>query len=149
MYLLLMQHAKSKSEEEDPERGITETGKKETAAAAQFLRTFNFNVDEIWHSTKKRSRETAEIVTSSNNLKNIISEKDFLSPLDDVKPVVKVLNSHNHNIMIIGHLPFLSRLISLLITGYENYEPVKFINSGVVALVHEDEKWKIISVLSP
>ncbi len=89
MYLLLMQHAKAKSAEEDPERGITDIGRDETLTTSGYLKSFNFTVEEIWHSTKKRSRETAEIVTASNKLKNILSEKDFLSPMDEVKPAVK------------------------------------------------------------
>ena len=149
MYLLLMQHAKSKSAEDDPDRGISESGKEETAAVSSRLKSYDFQLEEIWHSTKKRSRETAEIVTSFNNLKNKISEKDFLSPMDEVKPAVKVLNTFNKNIMIVGHLPFLSKLASSLITGSEDFEPVKFINSSIVIFVRENNKWKILSLITP
>lgn len=149
MYLILMQHAKSKSKEEDPERGITETGKMETERVSEYLKLYNFQIDEIWHSTKKRSRETAEIVTSMNRYKNKISEKDFLSPMDNVKPAVKILNSRKKNIMIVGHLPYLSRLSSALITGSEDYQVLKFINSGIVTFVHEDNFWKILSINTP
>ena len=149
MYLLLMQHAKSKSADEDPERGITDTGKEETASVSIQLQSLNFTVEEIWHSTKKRSRETAEIVTSYNNLKNKISEKDFLSPMDEVKPAVKVINTFNKNIMIVSHLPFLSKLASSLITGTEYYEPVKFLNSAAVIFIKEGDKWKIASLITP
>ncbi len=149
MYLLLMQHAKSKTKEDDPERGITDEGRNETLRTAKYLDNMDFNVDEIWHSSKKRSRETAELVTSVNNLHNILSEKDFLSPLDEVKPAVKVLNSFNKNLMIVGHLPFLSKLASSLITGSEDFEPVKFFNSGIVTLFREGNSWKIISVTIP
>ena len=43
--------------------------KKKTASVSAKLKSLNLNIDEIWHSTKKRSRETAEILTSLNNLK--------------------------------------------------------------------------------
>ena len=149
MYLLLMQHAKSKPVEEDPERGISEEGREETEKVSASLASLKFSVDEIWHSTKKRSRETAEIVTSLNNLKNSISEKDFLSPMDEVRPAVKILNTFNNNLMIVGHLPFLSKLASSLITGSEEYEPVKFINSAILIFIREDKKWKIESLITP
>lgn len=149
MYLILMQHAKSKSKDEDPERGITETGKDETLKASEYLKLLNFPIDEIWYSTKKRSRETADIVTSVNKYKNKLSEKDFLSPMDHVKPAVKILNSRKKNIMIVGHLPYLSRLTSALLTGSENFEPVYFVNSGIVTFVHENNSWKILSINIP
>ena len=149
MYLLLMQHAKAKTKEEDPEQGITDEGRDETITTSGYLKTFNFTVEEIWYSTKKRSRETAEIVTASNKLKNKLSVKDFLSPMDEVKPAVKILNTFNKNLMIIGHMPFLSKLTSSLITGSENYEPVKFMNSAIVIFIHENNNWKIVSIITP
>ena len=57
--------------------------------------------------------------------------------MDEVKPAVKVLNTFNKNLMIVGHLPFLTKLVSSLITGSENFEPVKFVNSAILVLIKE------------
>ncbi len=38
------------------------------------------------------------------------------------------------NVMVVGHMPFMERLVSFLITGSENCRVYKFQNSGIVCL---------------
>ena len=61
MRLYLMQHGKSKSKEEDPDRSLTDKGRSEVERVAAFLaRTAPSESIPIRHSAKTRARETAE-----------------------------------------------------------------------------------------
>jgi phosphohistidine phosphatase len=52
--------------------------------------------------------------------------------------------------MIVGHLPFLERVASLLLTGDENRRPVLFGYGAVVCLEKKDTGgWAVLWVLIP
>ena len=147
MYLYLIQHARSKPVTEDPERGISSIGKKETLEICRYIKTEDIKTDEIWVSSKKRSQETADLITMNTSLENIIYEKDFLNPDDPVETAAKFINHRKKTIMIVGHLPFLSKLSSFLLTGSVNYQLIKYRNSGIVTLLYENDMWSVKSVI--
>lgn len=51
--------------------------------------------------------------------------------------------------MIIGHLPHLSRMVSMLILGTPQNEIIRFKMGGVVCLTESDNKWFAEWVLVP
>ncbi len=148
MKLYLVQHGKAKSEAEDPARPLNPEGRRETEIMAAWLGQLGLEVEEIWHSTKLRARETAEILAQKIRVKHGLVEKEGLAPKDDPAPLVKTLENFQGDLLIVGHLPFLSRLASLLVVGTADKEILKFRMSGCVRLVKE-ENWKIDFVLKP
>ena len=58
MRIYLIQHGESKSEEEDPQRRLTDKGIGEVQKVADFLRPLKFAVDAVWHSGKARAQQT-------------------------------------------------------------------------------------------
>jgi phosphohistidine phosphatase len=65
MQLYLVQHGAAKSEAEDPQRGLTDEGKRTIERMAAFLAPLGFSLDRIEHSEKLRARQTAEILAAS------------------------------------------------------------------------------------
>jgi len=57
MRVYLVQHGESKSEEEDPQRRLTDKGIGEVQIVADFLRPLKLAVDAIWHSDKARAAD--------------------------------------------------------------------------------------------
>ncbi|MDY6904810.1 MAG: phosphohistidine phosphatase SixA [Thermodesulfobacteriota bacterium] len=149
MALYLVQHGKSLPKEEDPEQGLSETGEKETARIAEVARGYGVAVSVIHHSTKKRAAQTARCFADALSPLNGIQEITGLKPMDDVKTMAGTINSRD-NRMLVGHLPFLSRLLSLLITGDTEKPLFSFQNSGVVCLdMTETGDWVIKWTLMP
>ncbi len=62
MQLYLVQHGASKSEAEDPQRGLTADGRRVVEAVARHLTNRGVSVVRIEHSDKLRARQTAEII---------------------------------------------------------------------------------------
>lgn len=147
MYLFLIQHGKTIPKEKDPERPLNIQGKKHTKRAASFLGSHGFLVEEIWHSNKLRAKHTAEIIGKKLSC-NEIKERSDLGPLDPVKKVSKEIQKFDKNLMIAGHLPFLEKLASILLTGDEEKLTVKFQNSGIVCL-ERDEQWSLVWSVIP
>jgi len=149
MYLYLIQHALSKSKEEDPERGITDIGKAETEKMAQHFKSLNPEIHVIWQSGKKRAKETADLFAHVLGIDNRILEHTGLSPNDPLDPVISALEKMHKDVVIVGHLPFLAHLLSQLTTGTDTCKIINFKNSGIICLEKNSEKWGINWITTP
>jgi len=147
MKLYLIQHGLALAKEEAPERPLSTQGKAQTQRTAEYLKSRSIKVDAIWHSTKLRAVQTAEIIAEALACGKI-QARDDMNPLDKVEKLPGEILASNKDIMIIGHLPFLQKMADRLLTGSEESGIIAFKNSGVVSLNY-DEKWKIDWLVSP
>jgi len=147
MKLYLIQHGIALPEEKDPEKSLSPEGKDETQRTAEFLKAKNIEVDTVWHSPKQRAAQTAQIILSSV-ICSEIQQRDDLNPLDSVEMFPEEIESLNKSLMIIGHLPFLQKLVSLLLSGSDANQFISFKNSGVICLEYADN-WKIAWMITP
>jgi len=142
MAIYLAQHGKAFSKEENSARPLNDQGIIESRKSAIELRCSKVNVEKIFHSGKERAKQTAEILSIYNTPGNIPEAIDGINPTDDVQSFAATLKSES-NFLYVGHLPFLEKLISFLITGDEMSPVVKFTNAGVVCLDKTNETWII------
>ena len=86
MNLYLVQHGEAKTKAEDPDRALTDTGKKLSEKTACFAaEQARVSVDAVFHSGKIRAQETAEIMATYLFPAKGVSEEKDLSPNDDPK----------------------------------------------------------------
>jgi len=149
MKLYLIQHAKAASKDIDPERSVTEEGLREIQKVAAFIKPLNLSVDYLWHSGKKRAQQTVDILAEVVKVNKNLTARDGLAPNDDVKEIEKEIMLLKQDIMIVGHLPFLSKLASLLLTVRELSDTVSFKNAGIVCLNYTDNQWHIDWIIIP
>ncbi|HSB46397.1 MAG TPA: phosphohistidine phosphatase SixA [Candidatus Bilamarchaeum sp.] len=145
MRLYLVQHGQAVSEAEDPERPLSATGRAEcekVAARAAGL----VEVSRIYHSKKLRARETAEIFAAA--LKAQMSEFQDLSPNDDPSLAADLVRMEGKDLMLVGHLPHLERLSSLLLCGDAGAGIVSF-RMGAVVCLEKDDKWRLKWIFTP
>lgn len=150
MAIFLVQHGKSLSKELDPEQGLSPEGISDVERIADVARGYGVHVASISHSGKKRALQTAEIFYSALRPVGDVQEKLGLKPLDDVRAFADSLKSQD-DLMIVGHLPFMERLASFLITGDIEKPVLKFQNGGIVCLDEgpEGKGWVIKWTLMP
>jgi phosphohistidine phosphatase SixA len=173
MILYLMRHAEANDKSVDPRRGITSEGRAATENMARYFfrlvgggspvadgesagaagaSSANAGTaappQEIWHSDKFRARQTAEIMAVPLGLNEHLVEKDFLQPLDGAMSAEKMLVRFDRPLLIVGHMPFMSRLCSLLLTGNAKTETVTFATSGMVRL-DSAESWQLLWTVEP
>ena len=148
MRIYLVQHGESKSEEEDPQRHLTDRGIEEVQCVADFLRPAKIRVDTVWHSGKTRAHETGELLAEA--LRAPLVERAGLGPKDQVGATKEALEQMGGNPMIVGHMPFLGKLAALLVTGSEENEIVEF-QFGCVRCMERrgDVKWKVVWMITP
>lgn len=133
MALYLAQHGRSLPASEDPEKGLSRQGQEETRRIAGVAAGYRVRVSHILHSGKKRARQTAEIFGQYLSPDRGIESCEGMNPLDDVRPFAENLG-FDRQVMLVGHLPFLERLIGLLVCGNPDLTLFKLQNSGMLCL---------------
>ena len=150
MRIYLMQHGKPVSKEEDSERPLSDEGRNDVERMAEFLQRSGVRIEGILHSGKTRARQTAEIMVSRLNPGLEPQERPGLSPLDDVKEIADQIKEVKQDLWIVGHLPHLARLTSLLIASTKSVPVVSFRQGGVVCLEKGEEgHWFVAWMLVP
>jgi phosphohistidine phosphatase len=149
MRLYLVQHGEAKSKAEDPQRPLTQRGKEDVARVAAFAAGAGLQVGQIRHSGKRRAEETASILADYLSPTEGVIAVSGLAPRDDVRPVAEALQGETQPVMLVGHLPFLDRLASLLVTGDAERSIVRFRMGGIVCLVCEDDVWAVGWMVTP
>ena len=153
MALFLVQHGMSASKAMDPERGLSDIGIEETNRIAPVAKGYGIPVLSILHSGKKRAEQTASIYHIVLALETPLEVISGINPLDDVRPFAARIDPRT-NWMVVGHMPFMERLVSYLTTGSEEIRVYRFQNSGIVCLDCEKGKggepdWFIKWTLNP
>jgi phosphohistidine phosphatase len=150
MRVYLIQHGESKYEEEDPQRRLTDKGIGEVQNVASFLRPLKLAVDAIWHSGKARAQQTGELLAEAVWARDSVIQREGLGPKDKVATTKEALEQAGGDVMIVGHLPFLGKLVALLVTGSEANEIVEFQFGSVVCIERRDDgKWKVAWMITP
>ena len=150
MRVYLVQHGESKSEEEDPQRRLTDKGIVEVQKVAKFLRPLKLAVDAIWHSGKARAQQTGELLAEAVEARDRVVQREGLGPKDQVATTKGALQQTGNDVMVVGHLPFLDKLVAVLVTGSEENEIVEFRFGSVVCIERrDDEKWKVAWMIRP
>lgn len=149
MELFLVQHGEAKSKAEDPDRPLTDRGVETVRRMADWTSQAGITLAQIRHSGKRRAEQTAEIFAEHLNPGSGVIATEGLGPNDDVHTFVEKLASETGPLMLVGHLPFLSRLAGLLLTGDPEAVVIRFRNAGVIGLRREAERWSVEWALPP
>ena len=136
MNLFLMQHGAALSDEQDPARPLTEAGRRDVERVVTRAQRCGVEVDRCLHSGKLRAQQTAGLLADALEVPEVEAHSG-LNPSDDVAPFAEWLTRTPElgSVAVVGHLPFLDRLASLLVAGDESAAAVRFRNGGLVKLV--------------
>jgi phosphohistidine phosphatase len=148
MAIYLVQHGEALPESEDPGRPLSETGRAETLRIAEVAAGYRVRVARIEHSGKLRARQTAEIFAAQLRPASGVTERQGLAPRDDVGPVAAALDPAS-DLMLVGHLPFMARLLGQLVCEDPERHPFRFQGGGIVCLDRDEGGWHIRWALMP
>ncbi len=117
---------------------------------ARFLKQADMTLAGVMHSGKRRAKQTAEILAKqlAPNIPLLINEN--INPLDLPTVVAEEIGQWQDDILLVGHLPHMAKLVNLLLTDQELPAIVSF-NPGVVVCLEksEDKTWSLNWLISP
>lgn len=150
MKVYLARHGEAASGELDSERPLSEKGRKDVEKIADFLSRSNLKVDYFFHSGKLRAQQTAELLSKAFHCSRGVEARSGLDPADLVSPIASEINQFGHDLALIGHMPFMGKLLSKLMSGYENNDIALFQTATLVCLESmENSGWILRWVLCP
>ena len=149
MYLYFAQHGEAKPPEAGPTRGLTTRGIADVRTVAVHLQKLSLDVKKTYHNDKTRARETAAILAPQLRPVKGVVETAGLPLRDDPQISHERLKVLDEETVLVGHLPHLGRLASLLLCGDSERTAVKVKMGGIVCFRRLDEDWSLEWAVSP
>jgi phosphohistidine phosphatase len=126
MNLFILRHGKAADRgpkwRPDSTRPLTREGEKKMFAAARGIHSLKLSFDLILTSPYLRAFRTAEILGEVFEPKKVFETKNLI-PEAEPRAVIDEINENFSGlgqIVLVGHEPFLSRLISMLLSGRDD-----------------------------
>jgi len=149
MKLYLVRHGEAKSENEDPKRPLSDRGREDVDSVSQAAAKKGMAASRILHSDKLRAKQTAEILARNITPTEGICEVKGLGPEDDPSLTKAELEASGRSLILVGHLPHLARLTSILLNGDSCAEAIDFPTASVVCLSRGKGEWKVKWTMDP
>jgi len=111
----------------DADRPLTKEGEHKLRDIAEAMRKLELCFDLILSSPYQRARQTAEIVAEGLKARRKLEFSDTLTPHGSTEKLVDFLNRLKpkpESVLLVGHEPHLSGLISRLVSGDRGFQVV-------------------------
>jgi len=150
MLLLLQRHGIAAADEIPVDPPLSTEGEEQIKQLAAFLKQQNMHLERVFHSDKHRAKQTATIMAESLASADALEMLDGLHPNDPAQPIAAKAQQWLETTLVVGHLPFMPTLVSLLTTGTEDALQVEFVPGTVVALQRGSEgMWQFVWMMQP
>ncbi len=123
MWLYLVHHGEAVASEVDARRPLSDIGRHAVEQLAEQAASRGVRPAVIWHSGKLRARQTAEAFWRVCNPFAELAAVRGLQPGDMPQMLRDALLGETRDVVVIGHMPQLARLLSLLSTGVDAVVP--------------------------
>ena len=147
--ILLVHHGDAVGPAVEASRPLSGRGLGEVARLADQAAALGVKPDVIWHSGKLRARQTADAYRHACNPLAQFTAARGLLPADPPAWMADRLLLADGEVMVVGHMPHLPRLLRLLLAGNPDASTIEFPQNGVVCLEERAGAWSERWRLSP
>jgi phosphohistidine phosphatase len=137
-----MRHGETVSGMPDWQRVLSDKGRAQSSAMAQRARRHGLSVAWVYHSGILRAQQTAELVAAVLAPEQGVREISGLCPDDDPLILKAQLDVTTQSVLLVSHLPYLSRLAGLMVTGDSERSVIEFAPATLVCLTRHANGWK-------
>ena len=150
MKLYLVQHGEACAKEIDPDRPLTDQGKADVEQVAAFLKRATIQVERVIHSGKLRADQTAERLANAIAPGVELESSGIINPNDNPKAFDWQSDSWDRDTLVVGHLPFMAKLVSHLLIEDENKLITARQPGSIVCLQRENgTHWRLNWMIRP
>ena len=124
--------------ERDADRPLIPKGERKVEKIADAMEALDLSFDLILSSPYLRARQTAEIAAKGLNLRKKLEFSEALIPSGSVRKLIEHLGHlPAEDVLLVGHEPYLSELISLLTAGESGAVHIIMKKGGLCKLTAE------------
>lgn len=108
----------------DSERPLTAKGARRIRRIAEAMKDLELSFDYIVSSPYVRAKATAGIIAGVLAAQDTLRLSDALTPTGKPRELIREINGLHpapKNLLLVGHEPYLSGLISFLVTGHPGF----------------------------
>jgi phosphohistidine phosphatase len=149
MNFYLVRHGDAMTAAENPARPLSAEGRRHVEQTARLAVERNVQPSAVYHSGVLRAAETAEILARHFPSVEKVAKLSGLLPDDDPAIIKAELDLAGASLMLVGHLPFMSRLTALLLHGDSERPAAEFLPASMVCCVKSATEWKIRWQIAP
>jgi phosphohistidine phosphatase len=149
MHVFLMRHGEATPEGVDPAQPLSARGQADVLTVARHLGALGCEAAEVLHSSKTRAHQTAEALSRHLVPSPSLREVNWLGPMTPPAFAQAELEAASAPLFLVGHLPHLARLASLLLAGEPALELVRFRPASVIRLDRTEGGWRLAWMLTP
>ena len=150
MKLYLVQHGEACTKEVNPDRPLTDQGKDDIDRLANLLEQAGIQVERVIHSGKRRAEQTAQRLAKAIAPGVELETSGLINPNDNPKAFDWQSESWDRDTLIVGHLPFMAKLVSHLLIEDENRLITAYQPGTIICLEHINEaEWQINWMIRP
>ncbi|WP_267256164.1 phosphohistidine phosphatase SixA [Coxiella endosymbiont of Ornithodoros maritimus] len=149
MKLYCVRHGHAEQFTNQRERPLSAEGIEEINKEAAYLKRRGVYVVHIKHSKKLRARQSAGILASAVADEHALEECPLLGEDHLIAPLIDLIQEWHDDTMLVGHMPFMSRLVSALVLGDDSHDMVRFPPGTIVCLEQFENRWILNWVLRP
>ena len=150
MKLYLVQHGEACSKEINPDRPLTDQGTADIERLAAFFKQAGIQVERVIHSGKLRAEQTAERLANAAAQGVELETSGLINPNDNPKAFDWQSDSWDRDTLIVGHLPFMAKLVSHLLIEDENRLITAYQPGSIVCLEQDSHAhWQINWMIRP
>jgi phosphohistidine phosphatase len=150
MQIFVVRHGEAVAETENRERPLSADGVLQVQRIAELLKKQNARIECVYHSGKTRAAQTAQIIHDVVCPAAGITTRQDMSPNASTNTLFSDIAMWNTNALVVGHIPFLERLVSRLLTDDETKE-IHGMPTASAAFLEKDKEghWRMVSFLTP
>jgi len=139
----LMRHGEAVSGMPDGQRPLSDRGRAQASAMAKSARSRGVSLVRIYHSGILRARQTAELVAAVLAPDQGVREIDGLCPNDDPLILKAELDATTQSVLLVSHLPYLSRLAGMMTVGNAEFLDVEFLPATIACFTRRSNGWTL------
>ena len=141
--IFLVHHSDAVGPEVDPMRPLSERGHAAALLLADKAARRGVKPVVIWHSGKLRAKQTAEAFWKVCNPFASLTAERGMQPGDPPQWMRDRLLGETRDLMLVGHMPHLPRLLRALVGAPDEAAEPGFPLHGMVAVEADADGWKI------
>lgn len=153
MKLWLLRHGEAGPGVPDAQRSLTARGRADVLSVARQWQTEQPQPAQVWVSPLLRAQQTWQIVQQALPIQAPVRTESALVPEADPALLLALLTEQHEDVLLVGHNPLLSDLLSLLVEGFSRAGRVPVMGTShlvsLSGLLFEVGAWRLETVLRP